>query len=388
MESIKGKFFFNVNLIPASRFGLSPAKVEALRVTAGIISQDLVTTNWEDIVGCAITDGFAGVLFWQLKENKPASMKSEIWKTLEKAVISQRAKYLYWEYKWRDVVLAFKNAGVKVVSLKGWVLDRTVYPKTGVRGMCDWDLLIDPKDIEKVITILGTIKYYAKKWNDPAARKYYFSECTEFGLDRDLSPHIDLHLALAHEIASQSTQKIISDAVVGPQLGEWIPSLPHQLYHIFYHGIASGSGYRLIWPLDAYFILKHQSNNENIMEQVVECAIDWGTPLYIYQAMCEFEAFLGFNTKKQQNALYIHLNPIEKLLAKLWRHFMSTRLSILFTICHRLSHRPITGRAGVLQSLFPSAGHTVITYNVNSFSSDFWKYRIKDILKRLLKRRW
>ncbi|MFC1853020.1 nucleotidyltransferase family protein [candidate division CSSED10-310 bacterium] len=368
------------NLTPARETPLSPARVEALRVSAGCLNPLDVTQSWPTIIDWAIKDGFSGVLNWRLKQGGFEKLSPEVLAPLRQAVEIRQKQYILLQARWLQILEFLRTAGISVVSLKGLVLDRTVYPQAGLRDMDDFDILVPRESIRTTVAVLEKIGYVHPRWSDPAVQQYLMEHFHAIALLKAGQPIIDLHHALSPEVSSRAGIDVLNSALAGPEPGERVPAPPHLLFHVLHHGVRSGSGYRLLWPLDAWFIINKCSDPPTLLDQVVDLALRWQAPLFILQACRELRVFFGFDILRHEEKLTAQLRLPEAYLAKHWQKGIARNLSPALKIAHRLSLRPTVLKNSLFKSIIPPAGHTALVHNVDSRQTGFWRFRVLDMV--------
>jgi len=362
---------------------LHPARVEALRISAGNIEPTMITQSWDQIFNWARQDGHAGVLYWRIQRENQWIVPAETREKLQQTSETIRDNFIYRECCWAEVLHALHRESITAICLKGHALDRTVYPQPGLRNMCDFDVLVQPDKIHKALSALYNIGYRNEHWKDPLVKDFLLNENIAIDLDQPLWPIVDLHHSLTVEVDPRATQDVLRQAKPGLEQNEYLPDPAHLLFHIMHHGVRSGSGFKLIWPLDVWFLLQKYAMTEELLHQVADVAIQWQSPLFIVQAGRELKALLGLETGILDEILVPRLRLPERIIAKGWRRLMNTKLDPTLKIAHRLARRPVTGTRTGAKLMFPSPGHTVLLYNIESQAPQFWKFRIRDYARRL-----
>ena len=100
--------------------------------------------------------GMIPFIYHQLKKN---NICKDIPSFYRAAYLKTAGLNLQKQHEMLRVIHALKNEGISAVPLKGMALIETVYPKMGVRPMCDVDLLIRPKDISRAKKIFQSLAF-------------------------------------------------------------------------------------------------------------------------------------------------------------------------------------------------------------------------------------
>lgn len=380
MKAKRGK---KANLpLNTATFGYSD-KMTGLLLCLDKIEPTSIQGNWEPIVNAMISDGLYGFLKFKLDEKNFRDLPPALEVKLKNISFENHIAKLKWEGYWKKIVSAFKQEGLVSVTLKGWAVARLFYPSPGLRDMTDIDFLVKITDVEEIVQCLVSLGYSPPAhWEDPAIRSYNLEQGVHVKLFKRNWPRLEVHIALAHEIAPETTQEFFDHSQDGPVPGEKIPSHSHLLFHILHHGARHRDSFK--WVLDTWQILKRVDKSEHLLEEVADLALKWGAPLFVIHAAYEFELITGKDMSLIKEKLRPYLRIPEIIALNSWQKRMKNGNGRTLQIAHRISFRPITGHAGIWASLFPPPGHTVEKYGITSDQSDFWMYRIRDILRRII----
>jgi hypothetical protein len=114
-------------------------------------------TNWPAVLEAAVAEGVSGLLYQALRSRAdiPAAPLAELKKTCHR--IQARNIILMGEL--RSVLSQLGSAGIPVIALKGAALSLLVYGDIGLRPMVDLDLLVQPEQAERAVSILREAGY-------------------------------------------------------------------------------------------------------------------------------------------------------------------------------------------------------------------------------------
>ena len=144
------------------------------------------------------------------------------------------------DQRMKDVLNAFNQSGIPVIALKGLVL-RELYPQAELRTMCDADILVHKKDIDRAKAVLLHMGYLEDK---------YFSHHKDVSFSHPLYLTIEVHWRLTtHEFANNDVcieNKLWERAVTANICNEPVLTLSledlmlHLCLHMAMHFIGSG----------------------------------------------------------------------------------------------------------------------------------------------------
>jgi len=113
------------------------------------------TTAWKEVASLAAGHDLAPLLYTRLKNNDVrARVPVDVWEQLRLAYFSSANRNTRLYRGLRAVLVAFGNAGVPVIVLKGAFLAEAVYGDVAVRPMCDVDLMVPRADLPRARAIL------------------------------------------------------------------------------------------------------------------------------------------------------------------------------------------------------------------------------------------
>jgi hypothetical protein len=127
--------------------------------------------DWDDIVEGSMRHGILPLLYWNLKriddgKDVPAEVMTNLRIVYYKNAVLNTLRY----DELSKILIAFNDAGIDVIVLKGAFLAETVYKNIGLRPMSDLDLLIKKGDLQKAEKELVQLRYvpatiYPTKWH-------------------------------------------------------------------------------------------------------------------------------------------------------------------------------------------------------------------------------
>lgn len=150
--------------------------------------------NGEELFHLALQQNVCSFLYPTLNKYREEIKLDELimnrWKAATFAIASRQLKMLE---GLKTIFDLFKSNGISVISLKGLAL-KQVYPQPTLRNMCDLDLFINEKDIQKSIELLCTQGYHPSPKNRPLNG----SEWMHYIMEKPHSFSVELHRTLWH----------------------------------------------------------------------------------------------------------------------------------------------------------------------------------------------
>jgi hypothetical protein len=116
--------------------------------------------NWESVIRDPVVGHFATALYILGKEGK-VSLSVKTHQELAQQYWANKARWLVFENRLKQVVVAFEDARVEVIPLKGAILQSLLYKDSGLRGMSDVDLLVRPDVFLTAVNILYRLGFKA-----------------------------------------------------------------------------------------------------------------------------------------------------------------------------------------------------------------------------------
>lgn len=126
------------------------------------INEPFLSINGKELYKLALQQNVSAFLYSTLAKY-PEKMKIETqimsrWKNNTLSGVTQQLRMIYGI---KTIFNLFSSNGIPVISLKGLAL-KELYPQPELREMCDLDVLIEEKNMEKSIELLKTQGYYPK----------------------------------------------------------------------------------------------------------------------------------------------------------------------------------------------------------------------------------
>ncbi len=154
----------------------------------------------------------------------------------------------------RELLTAFRAAGIEPIVFKGVVLGTGFYPDTGTRPMIDIDVLVGVKELKRAVAALRSLGYRRRGHGDSRNPNGY---CNDIGLWIDLHWRFDLYpVASRHEI----TQELMLPGFGTTPVVTWEPNalVVHLAFHLSGH--RRKTGMLLGWMFDLAFVLRGQGD--------------------------------------------------------------------------------------------------------------------------------
>lgn len=119
------------------------------------------TINWTFVVRTLIDNRLAGLAYSRLSSHSPDSWPKESINQLEQHFVVNQFSNILLLQEANHVFSALKNAGIRLIALKGIGLIEDAYD-LGARKLGDIDILVHPGEAQRAIMILKNIGYTAK----------------------------------------------------------------------------------------------------------------------------------------------------------------------------------------------------------------------------------
>ncbi len=145
---------------------------------------------------------------------------------------------------------AAREAGLRVVVLKGGLLARTHYRDPGARPMVDLDLACDPHDTERLVALWCGLGM--QRWLHPQFRIAGAATHDVKLVEGPLV--IELHFRMWHELRlGDDLRGLLARAVEVPFGGAtaWAPALADHLFLVLVHAATHGFAGNPLWLTDA-----------------------------------------------------------------------------------------------------------------------------------------
>src|ERR1019366_9610419 len=150
---------------------LQDCLVQSSARATGLTGNPLSESDWTEVVDLAALHGVLPLLYQRLTTGAcPPTVPERVLQRLRDGFLMNGAKNALLFRELAQVLRALEQANIPVIVLKGAHLAASVYIHMAVRTMGDIDLLVGRNDLEKSVSRLGDLGYFAKtKVKDIAA---------------------------------------------------------------------------------------------------------------------------------------------------------------------------------------------------------------------------
>jgi hypothetical protein len=185
-----------------------------------------------------------------------SSIPPPIRKSLERYLLSNAGYNIISLENLARLLKILNENKIPVIVLKGAALCETVYPHIGTRSFCDLDIMVQPKDLQRVKRELERLDYSFF----PTAAQHHLVAC----LSSNHSLPLEVHWDLVNETSpfqkyafKLSMERFWEEAIPLKIRGADALSLSpeHQLIYLAVHMLKEGYKNRK-WLVDIYFLLK------------------------------------------------------------------------------------------------------------------------------------
>lgn len=169
------------------------------------------------------------------------------------------------------LIKKLNEKNIPVIVLKGAALCETVYPHIGTRSFCDLDIMVQPKDLQRVKRELEHLDYSFS----PTAAQHHLIACPSSNHSLPLEVHWDLvnETSPFQRYAFRlSMKKFWEEAIPLKIRGTAALNLTpeHQLIYLAVHMLKEGYANRK-WLVDLYFLLKSFKGKINWDKLTEDC---------------------------------------------------------------------------------------------------------------------
>jgi len=188
----------------------------------------------------------------------------------------------------KNLIYLLNKENIPVILLKGVALINNVYKDSGVRFVGDADILIDPKNIKRVIEVMtknnwrysDSSSFYANRFLNIFSNKV--DKEIHFIDNRDVT--IDLHWSLFPFIFKENKEhpmsygEVIKHAIDCDMNGAKykMPCMEDMIIHIVIHGAERSSFRALRWVVDVAYIIREKSIDWNFLLKRIK---EFGVPV-------------------------------------------------------------------------------------------------------------
>lgn len=224
--------------------------------------------DWDYIVETAISEGIAGVLFYNIKKsNLEKMMPVDTYQYLHRLYNSNLMKNMSMLGELKEILGRFKDEGIPFIMLKGIALAEHIYPAIAMRGMTDIDILVKKDSLQKVDKCLSSFRCFPRDSSAARAVKNPVGYLASLDYRRDVSSlsfHIHWHLVNtsvpAYMFASQIDMERIWKMSVPAMIADVearILSPSHLIIYLCEHALRIGHSFdRLILIYDIFQSIK------------------------------------------------------------------------------------------------------------------------------------
>ena len=114
-----------------------------------------VPAIWNDVVAIAASHGLAPLLYARLKQKgAQALVPADAWERLRRDYRDSAVRSMFLHRELRPVLRCLRDAGIKVIVLKGVFLAEAVYSDAALRSMADVDLMVPRAELPRANALL------------------------------------------------------------------------------------------------------------------------------------------------------------------------------------------------------------------------------------------
>jgi hypothetical protein len=237
-------------------------------------------------------------------------------------------------HRLRSVIEGLEAAGIPTLVLKGAALGTTVYGDTGLRPICDADVLVPHRDAVPAIEWFVRRGWKAEHLKTVAAlERYHLFHDHAWAFDAGGDNKIDLHWKLLHLGAHPGLDDCFWRQAIGFRLlgiDARTLSPTHHLFHACVHGVPLCTVPGMRWIADAAMLLRHSREPVDWAE-FLRCAADFHVGVIVAHALeylrreietpiPEFvlDRLHGASVDRWQHAEYEHLTHHPPSLHPAW----------------------------------------------------------------------
>ena len=132
--------------------------------------EGLARVEWDALVFLAIQHDLAPWYYARLKAGSVHPPQA-IAEQLREIYLASAARSMRLFHELGTILRAFQAAGIPVIPLKGACLAEAVYGDVALRPMADIDLLVEPDELPRAVSLLRTLGYNSDQPFDPAAEQ-------------------------------------------------------------------------------------------------------------------------------------------------------------------------------------------------------------------------
>jgi hypothetical protein len=237
-------------------------------------------TTWNSFAGLANRHGIIALCRDNLlKTGNHRNIPEDVWGNLENGYYKSLARNTFIYKCLEEISSIASREKIKIVLLKGLILEKTVYGNKGIRQMNDLDLLVKPDDAMKLRNLLMNEGYTSSPMISRIYEKKLFVEGKHLPAMYKNGLSAEIHIKLFEQKGNSLTEEIIESASLMPgTLNLFIPDTQlHFLYlikHLDKHEKDDYSQLRLY--MDLMFMIDEygaQINNDNLYKKANDAGL-------------------------------------------------------------------------------------------------------------------
>ncbi|MCK4732459.1 MAG: nucleotidyltransferase family protein, partial [Methanophagales archaeon] len=267
----------------------------------GILNDRL---DWDYIVETSMRHGISPLLYWNLSriddgEYVPAEVMTKLRIVYYKNIAWNMLRY----DELSKILIAFNDAEIDVIVLKGAFLAETIYKNIGLRPMSDIDILVRREDLQKVKKELVQLGYagiiYPTKWHEKLYTQWQTELKEEIQFNKhDKNVRIDVHWNVQPPVIpfQIDINKFWENAqpvkIAGVETLMLAPEdlLQHLCLHLDKHINSGAIPFR--WYCDIAEVIRHYEGKIN-WKYLVQNSKNYGIEEPIYQSLYFVNKYLG-----------------------------------------------------------------------------------------------
>ena len=265
------------------------------------VAQALATVDaldWDWILRRAEAERFAPILYAVLGA-LPSPVP--ILDRLRPAWLAWRRQHLLGVEQLSRLLAAFEREGIPALTLKGPALGEMLYRDPGLRPLTDLDLLVQPADVPRAVSLLAALGYRHLDAGHSLPYELAWRHAATFADAEGRPGHlpIDLHWGLLDFPGITPVPRIdleeIWQRVVKLHAWDqpaWGLGPEDLLIYLALHWAVHHAFSGLIWRLDLALLLRRGGNALD-WERVAECARRWRVGRALWAALSEIQEDFG-----------------------------------------------------------------------------------------------
>jgi hypothetical protein len=260
---------------------------------------DVALNVWRDFLFCLNPHWIIPLLYFKIK-NLPEDYAppEEITRQMRQAFLRSQARALQMDVQLGEIMEALRQAGVRVVVLKGPALARTVYPHIATRPSSDLDLLVAPEMVPTARSILERLGYTCLDRKYDFAKHFYCEERFMSQVNTQSRRMIELHWFLYPVFRPRieaSIRDLIDRAVTiaaGPVTFDVLHPVDALMHQAIVNWAHHDRDLRLIWLSDLTLLAQHltEPDDWNLLQ---ERSVAWSARLALELSLRLAQAWIG-----------------------------------------------------------------------------------------------